>query len=92
MTNEYKYFSVARGKFRYTKAGIPKFETDSGLVARGFSVADMLKNIAVAHPDFFHLYEGVTWKEITKEQADKMIGKDIDIVCDKEYGKRRKRK
>ncbi|HDX9663372.1 hypothetical protein CON39_11330 [Bacillus thuringiensis] len=83
---KHKYYSIARGRYRYTRSGNPKFETDSGLVARGYDVPDMLANVGKAHPSFFHMYDGITWTEIDKEQADILCGKDCDKIFDKEYG------
>ncbi|WP_410988599.1 hypothetical protein [Bacillus cereus] len=47
---------------------------------------DMLANVGKAHPSFFHMYDGITWTEIDKEQADILCGKDCDKIFDKEYG------
>jgi hypothetical protein len=73
------YYTIDRGK-NYILNDVSKFETDSGMIMKADSVADLLMQLATQHPTFLLDYDGLLWNEITKGEADAMLGKDVDEV------------
>ncbi|EPD54154.1 hypothetical protein HMPREF1210_00139 [Paenisporosarcina sp. HGH0030] len=73
------YYTIDRGK-NYIIDDVSKFETDSGMIIKADSVADLLIQLATKHPAFLMDYDGLLWNEITKSEADIMLGIDVDEV------------
>lgn len=71
------YYTIDRGK-NYVVEDVSKFETDSGMILKADSVADLLMQLATHHPTFLLDYDGLLWNEITKTEADFMLGIDVD--------------
>jgi hypothetical protein len=40
----------------------------------------MLLQLTTEHKEFLYRVDGLIWKEVTKEQADRMLGKDVDTI------------